>query len=477
MKAFSLRARLLTGVAIIALVQIIAAFVITSITSDQLLDQIDERLHAAAAFAQSDPSAQASDELGALGGIGDVYQGILTDDGELITLNEVTGFDGVLPPPGQPRRPLVTGPTTVEAERGEVEYRLLAGPSGVRGTLILATPLVGYEFTMNRLIRLIVVTSAILMLVLGAVAWWVIRLGIAPVKRMTSAAEAIAAGDLSERIEQPHGGTEAGQLGLALNTMLGHIESSLDERTRAEERLRQFIADASHELRTPVATIRGYAELYQHGGLEPGPALDDAMRRTHQESERMSRLIADMLSLAKLDRRAGVRSERIRLTALTSDVVADARAANPDRTITITVPPTPVETFGDDDLLRQAVANLVGNAIVHAGAAATTTVTVARAEGHAVITVADDGDGMSETDATRATERFYRADPSRSRNRGGSGLGLAIVEGIAAAHDGTLTISSQPGFGTSVVLRLATAPERKRDQGGEASDNSQPIHS
>jgi len=448
MRHLSLRLRLLLGVGFIAFAQVIAAFVVISVTSDQLLDQIDERLVAVAASSATNAMST-----------GDVYRGLLTPNGELVTLNAATIRGDAVPVPvvaSSVREEARDGAVTVEAQSGRVEYRLLAVETGTGDTLILASPLRGYEWTMNRLVRLVAVVAAVIVLMLAAVCWWVLHLGIKPVKQMTSTAEAIAAGDLSERIEDAQPGTEAGQLGMALNTMMGTIETSFEERSRAESRLRQFMADASHELRTPVATIRGYAELYQSGGLHDREELDDAMRRTREESERMSRLIADMLRLAKLDREPELENKAVDLRILAREVIADASTIYDERLFTINASTGPVIVSGDEDLMRQALVNLVSNAIVHTDEEATTTVTVGHDGLNAVLTVADDGGGMPESVVERATERFFRADPSRSRHKGGSGLGLAIVSGIVAAHHGELRIASSPGKGTTVTMTLPT---------------------
>ena len=451
MRSLSIRARLLLAVGVVALVNVAATVVVISVTSDQLLDQIDERLMAAA-----DDVAEFHGAPGEVVTVGDVYYGVLTADGHLTTVHAVRNRGEVFPPPAVADvRVVVAGrrPVTVESERGELEYRMVAVASA-EGTLVLASPLNGYEFALERLTRWVIGSALAVIVVLGAVAWWVLRLGIRPMKQMTAAADVIAAGDLSERISGIDPGTEAGQLGHALNAMMSRIEHSFEERARAEARLRQFIADASHELRTPVATIRGYAELYRAGGLEDRAELDDAMRRTGQESERMSRLVVDMLNLAKLDRDPVLRSDPVELVSLARDVVADAAASNPDRTIRVDLPAEPIVVDGDDDLLRQAVSNLVVNALVHTDPEASCVVGVRRDGSQAVVAVVDDGGGMSEEVASRATERFFRADPSRRSETGGSGLGLAIVASVVEAHRGELVIESTVGIGTTATIRI-----------------------
>jgi two-component system OmpR family sensor kinase len=285
--------------------------------------------------------------------------------------------------------------------------------------------------------------------------WWVIHLGVRPVQRMTETAGAIAAGDLSQRVPEGRPGTEAGDLGVALNGMLGRIEEAFDQRTASEARLRRFVADASHELRTPLATIRGYAELYRVGALDEPVALDDAMRRTEQESIRMGALVDDLLHLARLDQGRPLEREPVDLVAVAADAVQDAQAVEPDRVVR-TRTDDAVVVLGDQARLHQVIANLIANALVHAPGAAIE-VQVRRDADLAVIEVSDDGPGMADEDAARAFERFYRADSSRSRHQGGSGLGLSIVDATVRALGGRSTIATAPGEGTTVRIELPLA--------------------
>jgi two-component system OmpR family sensor kinase len=205
-----------------------------------------------------------------------------------------------------------------------------------------------------------------------------------------------------------------------------------------------------------VATIRGYAELYRAGALEAPSELDDAMRRTEEEALRMGTLVDDLLHLARLDQGRPLERGPVDLGQLVEDSVRDARAVDPDREIVATVA-EPVTVLGDGARLHQVVANLLANARVHAPGAPIE-VRVHEDGAHAVIEVRDEGPGMSEADAARAFERFYRADASRSRHHGGSGLGLAIVDATVRAHGGTTTITSSPGDGTTVQVRLPLRP-------------------
>jgi two-component system OmpR family sensor kinase len=292
--------------------------------------------------------------------------------------------------------------------------------------------------------------------VLGLVTWWVVRLGVWPVKRMTKMAVAIADGDLSQRVPDVVPGTEAGELGEALNTMLGRIEGAFAERGRSEARLRQFVGDASHELRTPVTTIRGYAELYRTGGLRGEGELDAAMQRTEAEAVRMGSLVEDLLLLARLDQGRPLQREPVDLDVLAREAVRDAVAVDPDHPVTA-VTAGGVVVPGDEDRLRQVVTNLVGNARVHTPPGTPVEVRTFREGERAVLEVADHGPGMPPAVAERAFERFYRADPARSRHQGGSGLGLAIVRATVDASGGTVTLRTALGQGTTVRVELPTA--------------------
>jgi two-component system OmpR family sensor kinase len=304
-------------------------------------------------------------------------------------------------------------------------------------------------------LRIVLVAAvAMVIAILGLVIFWVLRLGVRPIKRMTKTASDIAAGDLSQRVPVERHGTEASQLGDALNAMMTAIEDAFDQRAASEARLRRFVADASHELRTPVTTIRGYAELYRHGGLTGAEDLSQAMRRTEQEAIRMASLVDDLLLLARLDEGRPLERATVDLGVLGVDAAADARAVAPDREITADVTEG-VTVEGDEDRLRQVLGNLVGNAIVHTPDGTPVSVRVHNGDGRAVVEVHDDGPGIPPAIAAQAFERFSRAEASRSRHAGGSGLGLAIVQAIVVAHGGEVSLTSAPDDGTTVRVVFA----------------------
>jgi two-component system OmpR family sensor kinase len=270
---------------------------------------------------------------------------------------------------------------------------------------------------------------------------------------MRAVAQDITKGDLTRRVEPATSDTEIGRLGLALNGMLAQIEAAFAERTRSENRLRRFIADASHELRTPLTSVRGYAEMLRRGAERSPEDSTLARRRIEEESVRMSVMVDDMLVLARLGQGRPLESEPVDLQQVARDAVADAHAVSPQRDIALNAP-VPVVIAGDDTRLRQAVGNLVRNALVHTPTDSPIEVGVSTDDGFARVTVVDHGPGLSRDDAGRVFEPFYRADPSRSRDSGGVGLGLSIVAAVVSAHGGDVKVTDTPGGGATFEIDL-----------------------
>ncbi len=453
----SLRARLLLGTALIAIVLAVTAVAIARTTRAHLVDQVDAQLVTAGRLGERSGPGGPGDADNPPPSLSRFYVGVLTADGELATVYAPSLTDQDAPIPrleGTVVDRLRDGTiVTVPSNDPAVDYRIMARDDLPNGAVtVLALPLDDVDDAVRRLIAVEAAAVLAVLGVLGLVMWWVIHLGVRPVQRMTETAGAIAAGDLSQRVPEGTPGTEAGDLGVALNAMLGRIEDAFDQQAASEARLRRFVADASHELRTPVATIRGYAELYRSGALRQDPDLDDAMRRTEQEAIRMGTLVDDLLHLARLDQGRPLDQAPVDLVPLAQDAVRDAQAVDPQRTIRA-LTEGPVVVMGDQVRLHQVIANLVANALVH-GPGAPIEVRV-RTEGErAVVEVADEGPGMSDADAARAFERFYRADASRSRHMGGSGLGLSIVEATVRAHGGTTSLTTAPGQGTTIRVEL-----------------------
>jgi two-component system, OmpR family, sensor kinase len=453
----SLRSRLLAGMAVVAIMLIGAALVITHTTRTSLVDRVD---------AQLTPSHVDLGDFG--GGPGrpafpnTFWAGTVSSAGKVTTILTPNVGDST---PSLPKVPAKTAlaavtataspphPFTVGSVNGKGEWRVIAGHTNDGTPALLALSLHDVSTSMARIERVEIVVTALILAILALVTFFVLRLGLRPIKKMTETATAIAGGDLSHRVPEVAAGTEAGELGLALNSMMTKIEDAFDQRTASEARLRQFIADASHELRTPVTTIRGYAELYRGGGLADPDDLAQAMRRTEQESIRMGTLVEDLLLLARLDQGRALETGSVDLGVIAVDAVSDARAVDPARPVTASVAEG-VRVEGDEGRLRQVVANLVGNALVHTPAGTPIAVVVTRKGEDAILEVSDQGPGMAEPVAARAFERFYRADPARSRHAGGSGLGLSIVKAIVKAHAGTVGIESNTGVGTTVRVTL-----------------------
>ncbi len=273
-----------------------------------------------------------------------------------------------------------------------------------------------------------------------------------------------------------HPGSEAGQVGAALNRLIDHVESSLTARRRTEERMRRFLADAGHELRTPLASIAGYAELMNRGTDRIEPML--AWRRVLAESARMTGLVEDLLLLARLDEGRPLHSAEVDLAALAAEAVWDARAAGGghDWRLELHLDTAPLVS-GDEARLRQVVTNLLANARVHTPAGTTVTATVeARDTRRVVLRVRDNGPGIPPGLLPTVFDRFTRADTSRARggpHDGGSGLGLAIVAAIVSAHGGRTAVESEPGR-TEFTVELPSAKTAADDAATSLDTRSGP---
>jgi two-component system OmpR family sensor kinase len=300
---------------------------------------------------------------------------------------------------------------TVNGENGDDErYRVYADATPGGGLTVVALPLRETDSNLERLVMVEALVIAGVLLVLAAVAWALVRIGLLPLDRMTETAGRIAGGDLSHRVEMADGRSEVGRLGLAFNRMLDRLEGAFAEREQSEERLRRFVADASHELRTPLASIRGYAELFRMGAATDAAAVARSMQRIEEEATRMGVLVEDLLTLARLDQVAHARQDEVELAALARDSADDARATAPDRTVTVREE-EPAVVRGDADQLRQVVANLTRNALLHTPAGTPNELSVPAGR----LTVRDHGPGLPADDASAIFERFWRAEGGRAR--------------------------------------------------------------
>jgi two-component system OmpR family sensor kinase len=306
------------------------------------------------------------------------------------------------------------------------------------------------------------------LLVFGLVGGWLLagRM-LSPLARITDATRMAAKGSLSHRIWLPGRKDEFRELADAFDAMLARLEAHVAEQQR-------FAANASHELRTPLAAVSGYAELYRQGALPTADAVTGAMGRIESEAHRMSGLVEDLLTLARLDGERPLELQVVDLAVLAADAAQDARTIAPDRHIIATGingPIEPTELQADEQQLRQVVTNLVTNARVHTPAGSPIEILVGRLDARRVaLHVRDHGHGIPAGERADVFERFYRADRSRSRGQGGgNGLGLAIVQAIIEAHGGAVRVQETPGGGATFVVEL---PAAARDDASERRVNA-----
>lgn len=349
-------------------------------------------------------------------------------------------------------------PFRLDAIDSDLDYRALVTRLDNDTLLVLAAPLDGVEATLDQLIFTLILTTTGVVVVLGAIIWVALRQSLEPYHDMIDTADAIANGDLDRRANAASADTDLGRLAHALNDMLDQIQTSFSAREESEARLTRFVADASHDLRTPLTSIQGYADLYLTGAAQEQADIDKAMTRIHGEAARMNELVEDMLTLARFDHGQPLTLEEVDLAKITAEMVDDSRAVEPNREIELTGTNRQALVIGDEARLRQLVANLLSNIRDHTPADTRAEVDLRIDDtDHVVLAVADNGPGMSPEAASSAFERFYRAEPSRTRSHPGSGLGLAIVDEIAGAHGGAAHITSTTGAGTTVTIRLPLA--------------------
>jgi len=471
----SLRSRLLAGlIALAAVGLLVAAFVTHALLASFLLKQFDNQQAGATRFVES-VVFPASGGFGRPPGDTDVfrrgennrllptgsYAAAVDANGHVVQqfVYDATDAWSVPTADGTPRLPADvanrTEPFTVHDKSG-VAFRVLVDHdprdvladrlSGARYTFVFAMPTRDVDQTLRRLTLVEAAVTGAVLSAMGLLAWFLVGVGLRPLRKMEASAGAIAAGDLSRRIEHAEPKTEVGRLGLALNAMLSRIEEAFSARAASEERLRRFLADASHELRTPLTSIRGYAELFRRGAARRPDDLEKAMRRIEEESARMGVLVDELLLLARLDEGRQPARDPVLLAEIASDACDDLRTAAPDRPVRFDADPDVVVT-GDEMQLRQVIGNLVTNARVHTPAGTAVDVRVAVEGGVAVLEVVDHGPGLPVEDLPYVFDRFYRADQSRARDHGGAGLGLSIVAAVVQAHGGRVGVSNVAGNG------------------------------
>lgn len=475
----SLRTRLLVFIGA-TLVAVYVAMALTTVFAQRasLLDHLDQRVTDTAERSQG--GVQVGPDVGTgLGFLREQGQAVGTVGARLdstgnVVAAEVVTSDGTQQTLTDAQRDALDGITA----DGSLHTRTVPGLGTYRVTALQADgnpvltglPMADVQDMISGLVLVEAVVAAAGLAVAGCVCAVVIRRQLRPLGRVAATAVEVSRSPLGhgevvglirvpERDTDP--GSEAGQVGAALNRMIDHVESSLTERQRSEERMRRFLADASHELRTPLASIAGYAELMNRGTERIEATL--AWRRVSAESARMTGLVEDLLLLARLDEGRPLESAEVDLAALVAEAVWDARAAGDSHHWQLALLlDSPALVIGDEARLHQVLANLLANARVHTPVGTTVTASVEATEAYCTIRVRDDGPGIPPHLLPTVFERFTRGDVSRARSGpadGGSGLGLAIVEAITAAHGGLIELQSEPGHTEfAIVLPPAGRP-------------------
>jgi len=352
------------------------------------------------------------------------------------------------------------------------DYRVIAWTGQDGETSVNGLPLSDVQQTVDELAVVITVVALIALAAAAAGGAVIVRLTLRPLRRVAATAGRVAElpldrGEVALAVRVPEEDTdprtEVGQVGAALNRMLGHVARALAARQASEARVRRFVSDASHELRTPLAAIRGYAELTRRSRDTVPPDVAYAVARVESEARRMTGLVEDLLLLARLDEGRPVERKPVDLSELVVGAVSDAHAAGPDHDWQLDLPEQPVSVIGDRARCHQVVANLLANARTHTPPGTTVRVMLRAQPGaeavpaEAVLSVTDDGPGIPPDLQPEVFERFARGDESRSRAAGSTGLGLAIVAAVVEAHHGRVEVSSRPGC-TTFTVHLPLAP-------------------
>ncbi|SDJ15443.1 two-component system, OmpR family, sensor kinase [Frankineae bacterium MT45] len=387
-----------------------------------------------------------------------------TDADSDIILLEISAEDTatLLAHPNVPETVRITGGSTAGAS-----VRAVAVPNR-NYVIITGLSTAEVDTTLHRLIILEVSIGAAAVLIAFLLTTYGVRLSLRQLHNVTSTAQTVTAelspdgAGLDRRVVVTEPDTEVGQLATSVNTLLSAVEEEFGARVESEARMRQFLADASHELRTPLTSIRGYAELArmrrQSGAEESATASADALDRIESEGTRMSRLVDDLLILARSDRGTILHQELVDVSELVDDAVTGARAAYPLRRIDVATQPG-MMLVGDRDQLLRVLRNLITNAAIHTDPAGPITVRASREGENNVLQVQDSGPGLPPEEASQVFGRFWRADKARTRARGGSGLGLSIVASIVEAHNGSVTFESSVAEGSIVTVLLPDPAE------------------
>jgi two-component system OmpR family sensor kinase len=457
--------------ALVALVTV-ALSLFTALASFQILQQqLDSRLQTAASRPLGRSPGSTDDQPGDLGGAGLIrIDAILTEDASgnvVIARSQTTVPDGVSKETAAALLLAQIGrighdPTSV-AVQGAGAYRILVVQRQTVTTLV-GLPYSEVSRPMGNLLVMAALLTAAAVLAAFVLARRVVASSLRPLNRLAATANHVSnlplergAGQVPIRVAPADASpvSEVGQVGLAFNHMLDNVENALAVRHQSEMKVRQFVADASHELRNPLASIRGYAELTRRGSDQLPEDAAYSLGRIESESDRMSALVEDLLLLARLDSEPTLDLQPVDVTEMLLNAVSDARAADAGHVWALDLPEEPVTARADPNRLHQVVANLLGNARRHTPDGTRVEASLRATGGNAEITVTDNGPGVPPEIQPVVFERFTRADVSRVRQGNGSstGLGLAIVSAVVKAHGGQVALESSPGH-TRFTVRI-----------------------
>jgi two-component system OmpR family sensor kinase len=355
-------------------------------------------------------------------------------------------------------RPPPVATTTAD---GFVLVAVALGPPGERvGYAILGRSLSAVDATVDRMRRVFAVGAVAALVLSGLASLLLIGLALRPLRRVTTTAEEIAAGELHRRTNV-RSRDEVGRLASAFDRMIGRLEEAFARVTESEQRMRRFLADASHELRTPLTALRGTSQVLLRRPDHGAPEVSQAVRDIHDETVRLSQLVDDLLTLNRLDAHESLRPQEVSLPAFMDDFVERYAAAWPSRRIDFDCAASDgARVWVDPEALRRMLLNVVDNAAKYSSPASPIAVTAENGPKEIVIRVHDEGPGLSTEERRRVFDRFYRGSESRSRRTGGSGLGLAIVQALAERSAGGVSLDSEPGRGTTVTITLPTTGPR-----------------
>jgi two-component system, OmpR family, sensor kinase len=368
-----------------------------------------------------------------------------------------------------------------------VGFRILSDGTDV-GSLVVGVPLHEVDQTILQLVGLAALLSLLAIVATVFASRSLVVRSLRPLNRVAATAQQVSQlrldrGEVALAVRVPpadaNPASEVGRVGQAINHMLNNVEEALAARQASETKVRQFVADASHELRNPLAAIRGYAELTRRDREQLPTEAAYAMSRVESEAERMSHLVEDMLLLARLDAGPDLDLQPCDLSEIVINAVSDTRAAGPDHAWQLTLPHYPVIAYGDQHRLQQVMLNLLANARTHTPPGTQVRTEVSVSEADAVVTVTDNGPGIPPEVSNRVFERFARGDASRTRTPdartgGSTGLGLAIVAAVVEAHHGSVAVSSEPGR-TRFTVRVPLAQVLPAPQHGPGPDMRAPT--